>query len=60
MLRQAVVMQANAQAVVEAQRLQQEAAAETVRQMAAQRLGAYRPLTTGGFSGTKSNSGGQP
>ncbi|HYH80713.1 MAG TPA: hypothetical protein VEX86_13000 [Longimicrobium sp.] len=58
MLRQAVVMQANAQAVVEAQRLQQEAAAASVRETAAQRLGAYRPLTTGGFSGTK--TGGKP
>lgn len=58
MLRQAVVMQANAQAVVEAQRLQQEAAAASVRETAAQRLGAYRPLTTGGFSGTR--TGGQP
>lgn len=58
MLRQAVVMQANAQAVVEAQRLQQQAAAASVREMAAQRLGAYRPLTTGGFTGTR--TGGEP
>lgn len=59
MLRQAVVMQTNAMAVVEAQRLQQQAAAQLVRETAAQRLGAYRPLTTGGFSGLRNNAGGQ-
>jgi len=51
MLRQAVVMQANAQAVVEAQRLQQEAAAAAVMETAARRMEAYRPTTAGGFSG---------
>lgn len=58
MLRQAVVMQTNAIAVAEAQRLQREAAAAAVQEQAAQRMRAYRPTTTGGFSGTR--SGGQP
>lgn len=51
MLRQAVVMQTNAMAVVEAQRLQQQAAAAAVIETAARRMEAYRPATSGGFSG---------
>lgn len=58
MLRQAVVMQANATAVVEAHRLQQQAAAAAVQEEIARRAQAYRPATTGGFSGTR--DGGQP
>lgn len=51
MLRQAVVMQTNAMAVVEAQRLQQQAAAAAALEMAVRRMEAYRPVTTGGFTG---------
>lgn len=51
MLRQAVVMQTNTMAVVEAQRLQQQAAAAVVMETAARRMEGYRPATSGGFSG---------
>lgn len=59
MLRQAVVMQTNALAVVEAQKLQQQAAATAVMQQAAQRMAGYRPHASVGFTGSR-NAGGAP
>jgi P-type conjugative transfer protein TrbJ len=51
MLRQTMVMQTSAIAVVEAERLQREATAEVVQERVAQRLAAYRPARAGGFDG---------
>lgn len=51
MLRQTMVMQTSAMAVVEAERLQREATAEVVQERVARRLAAYRPSRAGGFDG---------
>lgn len=53
MVRQTMVMQATAAAVVEAERIQQKASSDLVLEQAVRRMTAYRPLETGGFDGTK-------
>jgi P-type conjugative transfer protein TrbJ len=51
MLRQTMVMQTSALAVVEAERLQREATAEMAQEQIARRSAAYRPTTAGGLDG---------
>jgi P-type conjugative transfer protein TrbJ len=53
MVRQTMVMQATAAAVVEAERIQQKASSDLVLEQAVRRMTAYRPLESGGFDGTK-------
>jgi P-type conjugative transfer protein TrbJ len=53
MLRQTMVMQTTAAAVVAAERIQQQATSDMVLEQAARRMSAYRPLEGGGFDGTK-------
>lgn len=51
MLRQTLVMQANATAVVEGERIQRQATAEMVQEQVARRVAAYRPSAVGGLDG---------